>query len=59
MGKNSRLAYSNFRVLFKRIFVCSYPREKTQGIEFEKSISPVDLIISLECAPVINGLNES
>jgi len=28
-----------------------YPREKTQGIEFEKSIAPVDLIISLDCAP--------
>lgn len=27
----------------------SYPREKNQGVEFEKAIAPVDLIISLEC----------
>lgn len=29
-----------------------YPREKNQGVAFEKSIAPVDLIISLECEPV-------
>lgn len=29
-----------------------YPREKSQGVAFEKSIAPVDLIISLECKPV-------
>lgn len=29
-----------------------YPREKTQGVAFEKTIAPVDLIISLECKPV-------
>lgn len=30
-----------------------YPREKSQGVAFEKTIAPVDLIISLECKPVI------
>lgn len=29
-----------------------YPREKSQGVAFEQTISPVDLIISLECKPV-------
>lgn len=30
----------------------SYPREKSQGVAFEQTIAPVDLIISLECKPV-------
>lgn len=29
-----------------------YPREKNQGVEFEKAIAPVDLILSIECKPV-------
>lgn len=35
----------------KGFLVDGYPREKSQGVAFEKSIAPVDLIISLECRP--------
>jgi len=28
-----------------------YPREKNQGVAFEKAIAPVDLILSFECKP--------
>ncbi|XP_031626798.1 adenylate kinase isoenzyme 1 isoform X2 [Contarinia nasturtii] len=35
----------------KGFLIDGYPREKSQGVAFEKSIAPVDLIISLECKP--------
>lgn len=35
------------------IVIHRYPREKSQGVAFEQTIAPVDLIISLECKPVI------
>lgn len=35
----------------KGFLIDGYPREKSQGVAFEKSIAPVDLIISLECRP--------
>lgn len=51
MGKKER----RFSVLSltnrKLFFSSSYPREKNQGVAFEQTIAPVDLIISLECKP--------
>lgn len=41
--------------LIENVYLHSYPREKSQGVAFEKSIAPVDLIISLECKPVISN----
>ncbi|XP_055317907.1 adenylate kinase isoenzyme 1 isoform X2 [Sitodiplosis mosellana] len=35
----------------KGFLIDGYPREKSQGVAFEKTIAPVDLIISLECTP--------
>lgn len=38
-------------VHFQKSFVLNrYPREKNQGVAFEKAIAPVDVIISLECS---------
>lgn len=36
----------------KGFLIDGYPREKLQGVAFEKAISPVDIIIYLECKPV-------
>lgn len=37
-------------IFLNNSFYGSYPREKNQGVSFEKAIAPVDLIISLECS---------
>lgn len=35
---------------FLELFSFRYPREQAQGVEFEKIIAPVDLILYFECS---------
>lgn len=39
--------------LFVFLFIYfSYPREKDQGVAFEKKIAPADLVVFFDCADV-------
>lgn len=45
--------------LFVFLFIYfSYPREKDQGVAFEKKIAPADLVVFFDCADVSCILQE-
>lgn len=59
MGENLSVKKLEKRCVYITAFylcfwsIHSFPRDTSQGPAFEKAIAPADLIISLECKPVI------